>query len=200
MHISDQEKLVQMCGTHDFSQRLLQLHEQAVAVWHKVSSGPLPDMILMMIVIQAEALTVPAPVKSIWDDVDRYTPVIVSQNGETPYEAEFLQRRHGNRVGQVEIRLFQSDEHTKTVLERFVKLKLQPKHPDWPQRFWELKKGDMVLWNRADPETGDAVSEECRFQGIEPGGQVHIKAGSKNSRNEYVEADSIQVLEPVEVE
>jgi len=190
MNKKDESILIQMTDSQEFSPELLRLYDQAVQAWHRVSSGPLPTHTLLSIVAVSGSVKVVVPEPSLWDRIELHTPVIIKQNGGSPYEAEFVRRMTN---GRLEVRELSSDEHKKAVLERFVTLKDEPDNPDWPQRFWGLKKGDLVHW--APPE-GEV--SEVKFQGVEPGGQVFIKAGKLKTKNEYVAAEEIVILDPAE--
>jgi len=193
MHNVDEEILTQLAGTHEFSDQLKLLYDQAQVAWHRIGSGPLPEQMLLMLVAVSNSVKIEQPEESIWDRIEPYTPVIVQTQGGSPYEAEFLERRSN---GRLQIRELQDDDYKKLVLERFVKLKDQPHETKlgWPQKLWKLERGDRVQWA---PTEGDAEVEEVKFHGFE-NGKVHIKAGKGKNRNEYVELDEIVILEPVE--
>lgn len=191
MQKQDEERLQQMVGAHELPEQLLRLYDQAETCWHRISTGPLPEHLLVMLVAVSNSVKIEQPEESLWDRIDLHTPVIVSPGGGTPYEAEFI-RRASN--GRLEVRELQSDEHKKMILERFVKLKDAPPEAklDWPQKLWSLERGDRVHWA---PEDGEV--EEVKFHGYE-NGKVQIKAGKQKNRNEYVEVEDIILLQSVE--
>lgn len=191
MHKRDEEKLQQMVGDHELPQSLLQLYDQAETCWHRISTGPLPEQLLVMLVAVSNSVKIEEPEESLWDRIELHTPVIVDPGHGTPYEAEFI-RRCTN--GRLEVRELQDDDYKKMVLERFVKLKDEPAKIklDWPQKLWPLERGDRVHWA---PDNGEV--EEVKFHGYE-NGKVQIKAGKQKNRNEYVDIDDIILLQPVE--
>jgi hypothetical protein len=196
MHAFDEERLQRLCGSHELPERLLQVYAVAEKIWHRISSGPLPDETLMGLVIQSQSYLIAEPKTCIWDNVPAYTDVIVSHRNETPFEAEFVRRKFGadgRAIGQVEIRLFGDDSTIRAEPEEFVKLVDQKTDRSWPQHLQGLQRGDLVGWQPAD---GDF--QEVRFHGVEPGGQVHLKTGATNKKNTYVSADEVTILEPVE--
>lgn len=180
-----------MTGGHEFSPQLLALYDQAEMAWHRISSGPLPEQTLLVLVAMSNSVKIEPPEPTIWDRVELHTPVIVDTSGNSPYAAEFI-RKQSN--GRIEIRELSSDDHKKTVLERFVSL-ANPPHKtklDWPQKLWSLERGDRVQWA---PDEGEV--SEVKFHGFE-NGKVQIKAGKGLNRNEYVDLSEIVILETVE--
>jgi hypothetical protein len=191
MHKVDEERLEQMVGSHELPLQLKQLYDQAEVVWHRIASGPLPDHLLVMLVAVSNSVKVEDRDDSIWDRIEKHTPVIVKTDGGSPYEAEFVERRSN---GRLEIRELQSDDYKKTVLERFVVLKDAPADSrlGWPQSLWPLERGDRVSWTPADGEV-----QEVKFHGYE-NGKVHIKAGKTKNRNEYVDLNEIVIIQAAE--
>ena len=179
-----------MVDSHDLPEALVQMYDQAEAAWHRISTGPVPEHVLVSLVAVSGSVVTKEPEPSFWSGVELHTPVVVD-NGTTAYEAEFI-RVASN--GRLEVRELQSDEYKKMVLERFVKLKKAPREDrlDWPQKLWFVERGERVHWA---PEDGEV--SEVKFHNFE-NGKVQIKAGKQMTKNEYVDVDSIIVLEPVE--
>jgi hypothetical protein len=198
MHTYDEERLQHMCGSHDLDDRLLQLYAIAQKLWHTIQTGPMSDDILLSLVIQAKAYSIPEEVKSPWDDVPAYTDVVVRHRSETPYEAEFVRRKFasdGRDIGQVEVRLFGDDTTIKAVPAEYVSILTAPLEtgPQLPEHLAGVQQGDLVVWAPAGEEV-----QEVRFHAMTPTGQIHLKTGKTNSKNTYVTADEVSTLEPVE--
>tara|TARA_R110000824_G_scaffold13979_3_gene60102 strand:- start:3028 stop:3627 length:600 start_codon:yes stop_codon:yes gene_type:complete len=198
MHAFDQERLEHLCGTHDLEDGLLKLYAIAQKLWHTIQTGPMSDEMLMYLVINAKAYSMPEDVVSPWDNVPAYSPVVVSHRDEIPYTAEFVRRKFGadgRDIGQVEIRMFGDDSMLRSEPAEFVKLaeRTGVSH-DLPDHLQGLQQGDLVGWT-----VGEQEMTEVRFQGITDDGQIHLKTGKTNSKNNYVPAEEVSVLATAEI-
>lgn len=198
MHIHDEERLQHMVGDHNLPDRLLQLYAIAQQIWHTIQTGPMSDDILLSLVIQAKAYSIPEVVANPWDDVPAYTDVVVRHRSETPYEAEFVRRKFasdGRDIGQVEVRLFGDDSTIKAIPAEYVSILTEPLStgPEIPEHLAGVNRGDMVGWTVDGQEM-----TEVRFHAITPKGELHLKTGKTNSKNTFVPADEVSLLTAVE--
>lgn len=195
MHSYDEERLQHICGSHELPERLLQLYGIAQKLWHTIQTGPMSDDVLMCLVIQAKAYSIPEAVENLWDNVPAYTDVVVRHRSETPYEAEFVRRTFGSDgrdIGQVEIRLFRDDTTLRSVPQEYVSI-LEPPSSSIVQStlFDGLKSGDLVAWTNS---TEDGPTPFVRFQGVMDDGKIHLKTGRTNSKNTYVPASEVSLI------
>lgn len=196
MHRFDKERLEQMCQTQELDKRLLQLYAIAQKLWHSIQTGPMSDDMLMNLVISAKAYSIPEEKPNEWDDVPPYTDVVVSHRDEVPYEAEFVRRvfaSDGRDIGQLEVRLFGDDTTLRSVPAEFVKILEPVADSELPDHLKGLVRGDLVGWTVEGQEM-----TEVRFQGLAENGQIHLKTGRTNSKNTFVPANEVSVLETAE--